>query len=53
MYIITYRTPLGTYYLLERESLEEAKELAVEIFQKGHREVKLSQEIPMKVKIEF
>jgi hypothetical protein len=52
MYIVTFRNSLLAAYGINKfETIGEAKEFVGELYRSGHREVYLSQEIPMKVTV--
>jgi TfoX/Sxy family transcriptional regulator of competence genes len=52
MYFVIYKANMfGGYGILKTDTLEEAKEMVEQLFSKGHREVYLSQEIPMNIRV--
>ncbi|MGG3798004.1 hypothetical protein [Metabacillus fastidiosus] len=51
MYIVNARNGLNSFMLTKFEHLDEAQEFVKELYAAGHRDIFLSQEIPMKVKV--
>ncbi|MED4399834.1 hypothetical protein [Metabacillus fastidiosus] len=51
MYIVNAKNSSGGFIMNKFEHLDEAKELVKKLYEEGHRDVFLSQEIPMKVKV--
>ncbi|QPA33416.1 hypothetical protein [Thermaerobacillus caldiproteolyticus] len=52
MYFVIYRTiPFAGFNISKAATIDEAKEIVSELFEKGIREVYLSQEIPMNIKV--
>ncbi|MGG3800625.1 hypothetical protein [Metabacillus fastidiosus] len=50
MYFVIYQSVIA-YQIHKFETLDEAQDYVKKLYEKGHREVYLSQEIPMKVKV--
>lgn len=51
MYLVTVKAVIGGYSVKKFEALDEAKDFVKELYSNGHRDVTLSQEIPMKVTV--